>query len=300
MITVSAFKLNPPKHASKLKLSALRCIAAACATMVSTSTFAQTTAVNSKAEGPWSVSIGVYAASSSDYEGGKKRITAFVPDFDVSYKTKDYGKFGFGSKSRGVSWTIIDEEQYSFGIAISGDAGRSEKKGTAIKPGSLRLRGLGEIKASSEFGIFGHVVVGIPLSLQIMRGSGDGKQNVKDFSFKGHGGTRIEFSSEIPVPLTSDLTLSISPSISWADAKYTQTYFGVNAVQAARTGFKRFNAKGGVKSAGISVGLNYQIDKNWSATSAVSFNQLRGSASNSPITEKKGQPSLLAGVSYSF
>ena len=92
MINVSAFKFSPPKYASELTSSALRCIAAGCVTMVSTATLAQTAAVDTKNQGPWSVSIGVYAASSSDYEGGKKRITAFVPDFDVSYKTKDYGK----------------------------------------------------------------------------------------------------------------------------------------------------------------------------------------------------------------
>jgi MipA family protein len=276
----------------------LTVFAALSATIVSFSAAAQTAA--KKDEGPWSVSVGLFATSTPEYEGGKRRVAGVLPDFDISYKTKDWGRFGFGSKSRGASWTIIDKEEYSFGILFSGDTGRSEKDGTAFRPGSKRLRGLGEIKAAGEVGVFGHVVLGVPLSLQVTRGLGDEKQNSRDLSFKGHRGTRIEFGSEIPFELSDTLTLSVSPSISWADKNYTQTYFGVTRAQSARSGFKEFKADGGIKSLNIGAGLNYKIDKNWSATAGVTFQQLRGSAAKSPITEQKRQASALLGVNYVF
>jgi MipA family protein len=254
-----------------------------------------------KDEGPWSVSLGLFVTSSPEYEGGKKRVTSALPDFNLSYRTKDFGTFGVGSKSRGASWTIIDKEEYSFGIAIGGDAGRTDKKdGTAFRPGSKRLLGLGEIKSSAEFGVFGHVVAGIPISLQIMKGIGDGKADNKDFSIKGHGGTHAELGTEIPLKLNESLTLSFSSSVSWADKKYTQTYFGVTSAQAARSNFKEFNAKGGVKSVSVGVGLNYQIDKNWSANAGLTYSQLQGNAAKSPIIEKKSQPSALIGIGYTF
>lgn len=252
-------------------------------------------------ESPWSVSLGLFVTSTSEYEGGKKRVTSALPDFNLSYRTKDFGTFGVGSKSRGASWTIIDKEEYSFGIAIGGDAGRTDKKdGTAFRPGSKRLLGLGEIKSSAEFGVFGHVVAGVPINLQIMKGAGDSKPDSKDFSIKGHGGTRAELGVEIPWKITEQITLSFSPSLSWADKKYTQTYFGVTSAQAARSNFKEYNAKGGIKSVNFGVGLNYQFDKNWSANAALSYSQLQGNAAKSPIIEKKSQPSAVLGVVYKF
>jgi MipA family protein len=254
-----------------------------------------------KDEGPWNVSLGLFVTSSPEYEGGKKRVTSALPDFNLSYRTKDFGTFGVGSKSRGASWTIVDKEEYSFGIAIGGDAGRTDKKdGTAFRPGSKRLLGLGEIKASAEFGVFGHVVAGIPINLQIMKGAGDGKADNKDFSIKGHGGTHAELGTEIPWKLNESLTLSFSSSVSWADKKYTQTYFGVTSAQAARSNFKEYNAKGGIKSVNFGVGLNYQFDKNWSANAGLTYSQLQGNAAKSPIIEKKGQPSALIGIGYTF
>lgn len=276
----------------------LTIFAALSAGVISLSAGAQ--AIPKKDESPWSVSVGLFAISTPEYEGGKRRVNGVLPDFDISYKTKDWGKFGVGSKSRGVSWTILDEEAYSFGIMLGGDTGRSEKDGTVFRPGSKRLRGLGEIKSAGEVGVFGHVVLGVPLSLQVTRGLGDEKQDSKNFSFKGHRGTRIEFGSEIPFKLSDSLTLSVSPSISWADKSYTQRYFGVTAAQSARSGFKAFNAEGGIKSVNIGAGLNYQIDKNWSANAGVTFHQLRGSAAKSPITEQKRQASALLGVNYAF
>lgn len=144
------------------------------------------------------------------------------------------------------------------------------------------------------------MVAGIPINLQIMKGVGDSKPDSKDFSIKGHAGTRAELGAEIPWKLNESLTLSFSSSVSWADKKYTQTYFGVTSAQAARSNFKEFNAKGGVKSVNVGVGLNYQFDKNWFASAGLSYSQLQGSAAKSPIIEKKGQPSALLGVGYKF
>jgi MipA family protein len=295
----SATTLIHPLFKSNYKLATLGLmVSIACVAAISSS---PVQAQVKKDESPWNVSLGLFVTSSPEYEGGKKRVTSALPDFNLSYRTKDFGTFGVGSKSRGASWTIIDKEEYSFGIAIGGDAGRTDKKdGTAFRPGSKRLLGLGEIKSSAEFGVFGHVVAGIPINLQIMKGAGDGKADSKDFSIKGHGGTHAELGTEIPWKLNESLTLSFSSSVSWADKKYTQTYFGVTSAQAARSNFKEYNAKGGVKSVSVGVGLIYQIDKNWAANAGLTYSQLQGNAAKSPIIEKKGQPSALIGIGYTF
>jgi outer membrane scaffolding protein for murein synthesis (MipA/OmpV family) len=274
--------------------------------LVVAGTAAAGTAVNAQAKdksdaGPWEFSVGAVVVSAPEYEGAKKRVTGVVPDLNVSYKSKDFGTFGVGSKSRGLSWTPIDTDEYSFGFTVSSSAGRVDTKdGSIFRPGSKSLRGLGEIKTAAEYGVFGHVVLGMPIRAQIMKGSGDGKPDAKDFSVKGHGGTHASIAAELPIPVSDSVTFSISPNLTWADAKYTQTYFGISSAQAARSGRKAFKADGGLKSVGLDMGVNYAFDKHWSANAGVSVSQLRSDAALSPLVQKKNQTSAIAGVSYQF
>ncbi len=239
--------------------------------------------------------------STPEYEGASKRVTSLVPDLSVSYKTRDYGSFSLGVKGRGLSWTFVEQEAYSFGIGLAGGAGRTDSKdGTAFKPGSKRLLGLGEIKQSFELTAFGHVLLGVPLYLQVSKGASVGQPDAGNFSTKGPGGTHIELSSEIPYEVSNSLSLSLSPTISWADAKFTQSYFGVTAAQAARTGFAEFKTKGGIRSVGVALGATYKIDPNWSVNATASISQLQGDAARSPLTQKRGQAVAGVGVSYKF
>jgi MipA family protein len=250
---------------------------------------------------PWTVSVGLGVISAPEYEGASKRSTSLLPDLNVKYSTQDFGSFALGSKSRGLSWTMIDKEAYSVGIGIQGDGGRKDNKnGNGLQPGSKRLLGMGEIKPSFEMTAFGHVVLGVPFILQVAKGLGDGKADTKDFSIKGPGGARVEFSSEIPIEISKSFSLSISPGVSWADSKFTQTYFGVTAAQAARTGFKEFKAKGGIRSINLGVGANYKFDSHWSANAFANYSQLRGDAGKSPLVQKKGQATVSLGAAYEF
>jgi MipA family protein len=224
-----------------------------------------------------------------------------VPNLSLSYKTQGYGTFSLGGKGLGAAWTIIDKEDYSFGVSLGASQGRRDAQdGTALRPGSKRLRGMGEIKPAAEFGVFGHVNAGLPIMLAVARGSGDGKADAKDRSIRGHGGTRIELSTEIPWQISSNFGLSFSPNIVWGDKKYNQTYFGVTSVQAANSSFKAYNAGAGVKSVGLAVGAEYKFTPNWSANAALALNQLQGDAAKSPLVQKKAQTTLAAGVNYKF
>jgi MipA family protein len=254
-----------------------------------------------KNQSPWEISLGAAAASVAEYEGGKKTVSGVAPDFNLSYRTEGFGTFGVGSKSRGLSWTIVDTDDYSFGLMLGSGPGRTDKKdGTLFKPGSKRLRGMGEIKPAAEYGVFGHVLMGLPLTFQLARESGNGKAGVRDFSIKGSGGMTARLGIELPLEISQAINVSISPYLLWADKKHTQTYFGVTTAQAARSGFKAFNPEGGLKSVGLDVTLNYKFDQNWSAFAGVSYSQLRGDAAKSPIVEKKAHIGGFLGANYAF
>ncbi len=263
--------------------------------------FALSQTVDKKDPDPWQVSAGLGLVSTPEYEGSSKKVTGIAPDLNVSYKTNGWGTFALGSKARGISWTALDTEAYSLGISLGASNGRQDTKdGTLLKPGSKRLKGMGEIKPGVEYGVFGHVTIGVPLTFAVIKGAGNGKADVNNGNISGHGGSRIELGAEIPWQINSNLGLSFSPNIVWADKKYNQTYFGVTSQQSNRSGFKTYNAGAGIKSVGLTVGANYKFDAHWSGNVGLSFNQLRGDAANSPLVQNKGQNYLSAGIAYQF
>lgn len=254
-----------------------------------------------KAASPWEVSVGMGLVSTPGYEGSNKAVTGLMPDVNVSYKTDGLGSFAFGTKARGFSWTAIDTEAYSLGLSLGAGATRTDgKDGTVFSPGSKRLKGMGEIKSRAEYGLFGHVQVGVPLTFALIKGAGNATANARDGSFNGHGGTRLELGASIPWQVSSNLDVSFSPNIVWADNKYNQTYFGVTSAQSAKSGFAAYTAKSGIKSVGLTVGADYKIDDNWSANATLSLNQLRGDAAKSPLVQSKSQNTFVVGVSYLF
>jgi MipA family protein len=290
-----------PQRHRKLPPVQLRIPVALVIGLLSFSGQAHAQTVDKKNSSPWQVSAGFGLVSTPEYEGSKKSVSGIAPDLSVSYKTNGFGTFAIGSKARGVSWTAIETDAYSFGISLGVGAGRVDTKdGTLFKPGSKRLKGMGEIKSSAEIGVFGHVNAGIPLTLAVTKGLGDGKADAITGSVKGHGGSRIELGAEIPWQISSNLGMSFVPNIVWADKKYNQTFFGVTAAQASRSGFAAYSVGAGLKSVGLTVGMNYKIDPNWSANAAASFNQLQGDAAKSPLVQKKLQNTFTVGVSYTF
>ncbi len=245
--------------------------------------------------------MGASVVTMPEYEGASKAMVGVVPDLNIRYKTNGFGTFALGSKSKGLSWTAIETEAYSVGVSLGDNTLRTDKKkGTVFTPGSLRLKGMGEIKSAAELGVFGRVDLGIPINLTVLRGTGDGKADAKDGSIRGHGGTTVELSTSIPWQVTSDLGLFFSPQIVWADKKYQQAYFGVTSVQAAASGFKAYSPGPGLKSAGLVVGADYKISPNWSANAAVVFSQLLGDAAKSPLVQRKSQATLATGIAYKF
>ncbi len=275
----------------------LACRLVAMSSLLGLSAAAIAQTAEKKNQSPWEVSAGIGVSTSTEYEGASKRVNGLAPSFNIGYRTDGFGTFAAGE--RGLSWTVVEKDDYSFGVAIAPGLGRVDNKdGTAIRPGSKRLKGMGQIKTAADFSMYGHVMAGLPIELEVTRNMGNGK--LKNNAFEGHGGTTISFGTTLPYEVMPSLTLSFSPKLIWADQKYTQAFFGVTAAQSAASGFKAYKADGGIKSIDMDFGAKYKIDKNWSANGGVNYSVLRGNAAKSPIVQKKSSASLYAGVSYQF
>jgi MipA family protein len=252
-------------------------------------------------EKSWSVQLGISAVSTGEYEGAKRTVTTATPILMASYKTQNWGSVSFDQRARGLAWRFLDREDYAFGVSVGANDGRVDNQdGTLFRPGSKRLRGMGEIKAGGEVSVFAEYNNVLPVRIQVTKGLGDKYAEAKGAIFKGHAGVLAEMSAEFSCPVTTQLRLSLTPSVTWADTEYTKTYFGVSPAQASRSGFKVYNARGGLKSAGAEFSANYALTKNWMAVVSASANQLLADAADSPIVAKKTQKGFAAGILYTF
>ncbi len=85
-----------------------------------------------------------------------------------------------------------------------------------------------------------------------------------------------------------------------ANADYMQSYFGVMAGQAARSGYGSYKPRGGLRDVRANLSLTYRINPSISATAAVSAGMLSGDARDSPLVRKKSTTTGLLAVAYSF
>ena len=101
--------------------------------------------------------------------------------------------------------------------------------------------------------------------------------------------------------ISNEWMLSMGGHATYANDDYMQTYFGVSAGDAARSGLDRYNADGGMKDYGIDLGLTWNFASSWSLRGLASISQLVGDASDdSPVVNEGSETQLLGGVMVLF
>ncbi|MEN2977992.1 MipA/OmpV family protein [Tistrella bauzanensis] len=103
-----------------------------------------------------------------------------------------------------------------------------------------------------------------------------------------------------PVQATDRLTITPSLGATWANARYMTSYFGVDASEAAASGFDRYTPTSGFKDISLRVSASYRITDSIRAVGSVGATQLLGDAADSPFVEQKAQPIALMGLTYTF
>lgn len=61
-----------------------------------------------------------------------------------------------------------------------------------------------------------------------------------------------------------------------------------------------YHAKAGINMAGVGVGANYGFTERWSVSAQVSYDKLRGSAVDSPVTTDRDQRAFALFTFYRF
>jgi outer membrane scaffolding protein for murein synthesis (MipA/OmpV family) len=90
---------------------------------------------------------------------------------------------------------------------------------------------------------------------------------------------------------------SFSAFTTWADSDYHETYCGVDANDAARSGLDVYDPDDGIKDVGLNVGANWRFAESWDLRGLLQIKQLVGDADDdSPVVDEGSETQLFSAV----
>lgn len=117
----------------------------------------------------------------------------------------------------------------------------------------------------------------------------------------GHDGAVVDLGAGYRHKLQEQTMLTVFAQTTYASEDYMETYFGVDAADAARSGLPRFNADAEWKDIGVGALVQHNLDANWGLLGAIKYTRLFGDASDSPLVDDEGDDNQwLLGVLVSY
>ncbi len=233
----------------------------------------------------WQFTIGAGVVNGPEYPGAADNKTKAVPLINATYGRYFIGGMPGTGVPFGVGANLYQDQQWRVGVAVGAGLGKAREESDDV-----RLRGLGDIDGTARGGMFASYTgswYGVRANVMTDIGGKD-QGTLASFDLEGRY-----------VPLKG-LMLTAGPGFTWADNKYTSTFFSIDAAQSVRSGLARYDAKSGVNSVRFSVGANYRLTPNWSLNARVTASELRGDAAKSPITADKSQTTVGLFSAYRF
>ncbi len=231
--------------------------------------------------------IGGGAAVTTRYAGSDETLVAPLAAAEYTHPSG----FFIGTLRGAGYGGALGPVSYSAAISYRGPRYEKKKDGAGFGSGSKYLNGMGDVKGS----VTGHVSVGyavLPwLDLQV--------RTEQPLTKRENGAV---YGLGLSAKLLDDGkdTWVLSAGANAGDAKYLQTYHGVTAAQAARTGYAVFTPKSGFYQVEASASWQHKFSKNWSVLGSVGAQHLVGDAAKSPLTRRKTTPVAYIAAGYTF
>lgn len=242
------------------------------------------------------------AAAQTTPTGAPRNVVAVgvgvAPKFDGSDERRAvplaFGHLNVGDvevQFRGlqVRADMAPDSRLAFGPVISGRGSRHDAEGAVGR--------LPELDTAVEAGAFvgyrfggdnvGQGSVSTELSL------------VRDVSGV-HDGVLMTASANYAAIRKPDYFLLLDVQATWANAHYTQTYFGIDPADARLSGLTAYRASAGVRDIGVGLTAAYWFNRSFGVMGRVGASYLVGDAADSPVTKEGSRWQPLTGVSLSY
>jgi outer membrane protein len=226
------------------------------------------------ADRKWTISIGVGAGVSPDYEGSNDYEFGFGPNLSASWRDTIFYK----GKSLGAN--LIRKKNLKAGLIAARATKRKEDDND-------KLEGLGDVDGGIEVGGF------VSYKTKPLRFKAEARQEVDS----GHEGALVELSVGSDMPFAKP-PVYVELGTTWASDDYMDNFFAIDSQQSSSSGLQRYNADAGFKDVNISISVGYPITDRWKIGAMVECKRLLGDAADSPIVDDKNQFVAGIGVSY--
>lgn len=221
----------------------------------------------------------------SRYDGSRDYRPVVGPAFAAQF-----GNGFFISSADGAGY----QKEFANGLfvsaALSYGAGRDDEN-RFDGPGSDYLKGMGNIPGS--------VLVSVRAGVHLL---GSSTFSVTFDQPVTHTTRGVSGHVDLTVPIlhTPANDISVTGSLHAGSSRYTQTFFGVTAAQAASSRFQPYSTKAGFDQAMITAAWRHTFSPHWSMNTTVGLARLLGSASNSPIVQTKDNWFGMTSITYRY
>jgi len=230
----------------------------------------------------WQTELGVGAQYAPISDGLDRYKVQPGPSIDVRF----YDRF-FLSTGEGLGANLITDAHFRLGVAVTYDLGR------LVRSDASWLTGLANIQTAPEAKVFAEWALAkwFPVTIRV-----DARRQ-----FGATDGWIGDVGAYTPLPGSSrSFAWFAGPTATFANQRYMQDYFGVTDFQSTQSRFRPYDARAGLKSAGIGVSAAWLITPHWIANVSGGANRLLASAAESPITQAKTQGVVAVTFLYKF
>ncbi|WP_051516970.1 MipA/OmpV family protein [Herbaspirillum sp. RV1423] len=263
-------------------------IVAAIASLAAAATAAPAQAQSEPApagESSTKIMLGLGAAYMPRYAGSDEYKGVALPVINV---VTPWG--GFIDSDEGIGYRRVFGEKFIASAALGYDPGRKDSN-ERLKPGSDKLKGMGEVKGAALLNL--SLGYRITQNLTISAGASQPLSN-RD---RGRNYYAKVDATVLTMPKDS---LAVAGSAHFGSADYNQSYFGVTANQSANSGFATYTPGSGLYALKAGITWTHRFDENWSLLAATEATRYMTKAGDSPIVKARTNYGTMAAVNYTF
>jgi outer membrane scaffolding protein for murein synthesis (MipA/OmpV family) len=214
------------------------------------------------------------------YSGASQYRAGAGPVINIRYRDRI-----FVSSGEGVGFDFLQGDQYRVSLAVGLDLGRR------VAWHYSTLRGLGDIPRAPFFKLSGTYILSKRLPILL-------RADVRKIA-GGAAGIEGDLNVYSPLPGSSrKFVMFAGPSVTFADRKHLQTVYGISAFQSLQSGYPVYGTHGGLEAAGFGFSATRFFTQHLLANTSLAVSELLGSASRSPLVERKAQGSFSFSVAY--
>lgn len=223
--------------------------------------------------------VGAAVVFGRDYQGSNQRRTSVFPAIDYQWRNGF-----FAGTTNGLGYNFSRSPSMQYGLRVTADLGRDESRSPA-------LTGLGDIDVRPELGGFFNYFVSrdVFLTSSLRYGAGNDRK-----------GLVLDLGAGYSTALAPSWRLGVGVAASVVNQNYMQSYFGVDAGQAATSGYAPYAPAAGLRDLRASAALTYRLNDKVGITGAVSLSGLQGDAKTSPVVRRTSTANGVLAVTYAF